>query len=230
MMELSIEQAQLIINQKQEYDTLLTFNGVSKAQLKQDIFVLSELKFKRNGYFVEFGATNGVHFSNTHLLEKEFGWTGILCEPIASHYSDLIKTRSCHIEDKCVWSVSNQFVDFLQTPILDLSTIQQFHDHDGHSNYRCDGVVSRVQTITLNDLLDKYHAPRNIDYLSVDTEGSELDILSAVDFKRWVFNVITVEHNYTSQRAKINHLLTSHGYVQKYPFVSQFDDWYVFQG
>jgi hypothetical protein len=52
--------------------------GKSRAQLGQDLFVLSELNLKRNGFFVEFGATNGVDLSNTALLEREFGWNGIL--------------------------------------------------------------------------------------------------------------------------------------------------------
>src|SRR5208282_3167640 len=42
----------------------------SRAQLRQDLFVLSELDFKKNGFFVEFGATNGLDLSNTYLLER----------------------------------------------------------------------------------------------------------------------------------------------------------------
>src|ERR1017187_1984592 len=57
---------------------LLKALRISKSQLRQDLMVLSELDFKRGGYFVEFGATNGVTLSNTYLLEKEYGWTGIL--------------------------------------------------------------------------------------------------------------------------------------------------------
>ncbi len=52
-----------------------------KSQIHQDIFVLYTLSWKRNGFFVEFGATNGVFLSNTYLLEKNFGWKGILSEP-----------------------------------------------------------------------------------------------------------------------------------------------------
>jgi hypothetical protein len=44
----------------------------SRAQLRQDLFVLSETQYKRNGYFVEFGATTGIDLSNTYLLETEF--------------------------------------------------------------------------------------------------------------------------------------------------------------
>ena len=54
---------------------------LSKAQIFQDIFVLFMTNEKKGGYFVEFGATNGVTLSNTYLLEKSFGWEGILAEP-----------------------------------------------------------------------------------------------------------------------------------------------------
>src|SRR5436189_1252600 len=53
----------------------------SHAQLFQDLFVLETVKEKRDGFFVEFGATNGVDLSNTALLERDYGWKGILAEP-----------------------------------------------------------------------------------------------------------------------------------------------------
>ena len=73
-------------------DRMLATRGIaekSRAQLKQDIFVLLETGFKRDGYFVEFGATNGVDLSNSWLLEKAFGWTGILAEPARIWHDDL---------------------------------------------------------------------------------------------------------------------------------------------
>ncbi len=48
----------------------------SNAQLMQDLWVLYELQEKRNGYFVEFGACDGVSLSNTLLLEKTYAWQG----------------------------------------------------------------------------------------------------------------------------------------------------------
>ena len=224
---LTTEEAQKIVNEKFELDILCEFSKQSKSQIKQDIFVLSELGFKHGGYFVEFGATNGVDFSNTYLLEKKFGWSGIVAEPLNSKYIELIHNRDCHVEDKCVWKSSGDFLKFLVANNSDLSTIMEFHDKDHHHQSRNNGLVLEVETISLYDLLQKYNAPRLIDYLSIDTEGSEFEILSNFDFDRYQFRVITCEHNYTSKREDIYNLLTSIGYKRKFENLSQFDDWYV---
>ena len=76
-------------------------------------------------------------------------------------------------------------------------------------------------------MLSKYDAPKKIDYLSIDTEGTELEILSAFDFSKYTIRIITCEHNYTSARGKINKLLIKKGYVRMYQDLSMFDDWYV---
>lgn len=196
----------------------------SKSQLTQDLFVLSCLDFKRSGYFVEFGATNGIDLSNTLLLEKEFGWNGILAEPSKNWHQDLLGNRSSHIELKAVYNKSNEKLSFLEASTPELSTLNSFRNKDSHNRR---GQTSDVDTISLMDLLTKYDAPQIIDYLSIDTEGSELDILSNFDFEYYKFKVITVEHNFTEQREKINQLLTSKGYKQVLKEISAFDDWYV---
>jgi hypothetical protein len=84
-----------------------------------------------------------------------------------------------------------------------------------------------VETISLLDMLDKYNAPSIIDYMSIDTEGSEYEILKAFDFNRYKFKVISCEHNFTSARDSIHRLLESKGYERKYEHLSQWDDWYV---
>src|SRR5690606_9762466 len=98
----------------------------SKSQLRQDLFVLSQLGFKRNGYFVEFGATNGVTFSNTHLLEKEFNWTGILAEPAKNWHSDIQRNRSSRIDKRCVWKESGATIKFREVEVGELSTIDTY--------------------------------------------------------------------------------------------------------
>jgi len=94
-------------------------------------------------------------------------------------------------------------------------------------NLRKNGRKYEVKTISLNDLLKKYSAPNLIDYLSIDTEGSEFEILNAFDFDTYSIKIITCEHNYSDNREKIFKLLTSKGYERKYVEVSDFEDWYV---
>jgi FkbM family methyltransferase len=199
----------------------------SKSQIAQDLFVLSQLGFKKNGYFIEFGATNGIDLSNTYLLEKKFDWKGILAEPAKKWHKELSCNRSAHIEKDCVWTVSDQILSFNEVSIGELSTIDTFSNSDMHSITRDRGLIYDVKTISLNDLLEKYNAPKSIDYLSIDTEGSEFEILSGFDFSEYKIKVITCEHNYTNNRQKIFDLLTSNGYERKHEELSQFDDWYV---
>jgi len=200
---------------------------LSKSQLKQDIFVLLETGFKRNGFFVEFGATNGIDLSNTYLLEKRFGWNGILAEPATCWHEELKKNRTASIEIDCVWVESGKSLNFNMVSDAELSTINKFNDRDHHANLRQQGTNYQVKTISLLDLLVKYNAPKNIDFLSIDTEGSEFDILSAFDFDQYTISIITCEHNFTHDRQKIYELLTSKGYQRKFHGVSRWDDWYV---
>ncbi|MBT8424683.1 MAG: FkbM family methyltransferase, partial [Silicimonas sp.] len=190
-----------------------------------DIFVLLELNWKRGGYFVEFGATDGKTLSNTYLLEKEYGWTGLLAEPSASQRKDIAAVRNARIETKCVWSRTGETLVF--NDIGDLSTIDAFSTSDFHAEARSGGTRYEAQTISLTDMLAAHDAPQDIDYLSIDTEGSEFEILAAHDFSKYAFKVITCEHNYAEERQKIADLLASKGYVRKYEKASKFDDWYV---
>ncbi len=201
---------------------------LSNSQIGQDLFVLSQLKFKENGYFIEFGAADGVESSNSFLLEKRFNWNGILVEPGRSWQTSLKKNRSANIDFSYIWKVSGVDLEFKETSNLGLSTLVNFLDSDMHSEAR--GVVKhyKVHALSLNDLLVKYSAPHEIDYLSIDTEGSEFDILNALDFNKWKFRVITCEHNYTPSRAKIEKLLTENGYRRILTEFSKFDDWYIY--
>jgi FkbM family methyltransferase len=210
-----------------DFVALSPFASHAKSQLGQELFVLHQTQYKRAGYFVEFGATNGLALSNTFFLEKEFEWTGILAEPARVWHKDLIANRSAHIEKKCVWSTSDQKILFNETFSPEISTIEDFSELDTLSNYRKAGKKYEVDTISLNDLLEKFNAPVSMDYLSIDTEGSEFEILSTLDFEKYQFRVITVEHNYTERRQDIFELLFKNGYERVFENVSEFDDWYV---
>jgi len=200
----------------------------SHSQLLQDLFVISELGELRNqGTFIEFGATNGVDLSNSWLLEKKLGWRGILAEPARCWHEALEKNRQSKIETQCIWSKTGETLTFNETQQPELSSLDKFADGDMHSHDRTTAKNYSVNTISLNDLFIKHQLPSRIDYLSIDTEGSEYEILEAFDFKKFSFKVITCEHNYSVRRNQIYDLLTKHGYQRKYTELSLFDDWYV---
>jgi FkbM family methyltransferase len=205
---------------------VLAQSGYSRSQLLQDLFVLSELG-TRPGFFVEFGATDGVRLSNTWLLEKRLGWKGILAEPAKCWHQRLKANRSCLIEHDCVWRASGERLPFLETPDAELATLADYRSVDAHAKSRQSAKAYEVTTVSLSDLMERHQAPANPDYLSIDTEGSEFEILQTFNFSKYPFKVITCEHNFTPAREKIHGLLTCAGYVRKHQEISAFDDWYI---
>ncbi|MGV7222709.1 MAG: FkbM family methyltransferase [Nitrospinales bacterium] len=201
----------------------------SKSQLCQDIFVLTELNFKQNGYFVEFGASNGIDLSNTYLLEKEFNWNGILAEPAQIWHEDLSKNRKAKIDFECVWKESGKCINFNESNLPLLSTISKYNSSDMHWEDRKSSKTYTVKTVSLLDLLKRHRAPYKIDYLSIDTEGSEYEIIKDFDFDAYSISIISCEHNFTNNRKKIYDLLVSKGFIRKFEHVSNVDDWYVRQ-
>ncbi len=199
-----------------------------KSQFNQDLFVLFSLDFKHKGFFVEAGACDGVYCSNSFLLEKKFQWQGILVEPVKYFHNALFMNRSCHIETAAIFNESGLNLEFSEAGEKDLSTLTEFQSLDNLSSRRASSETYYVATISLIDLLKKYNAPRIIDYLSLDTEGSESRILQSFDFDQYKFRIITVEHNNaTEKQEEIFHLLSKHGYSRVYQGLSNVDDWYL---
>jgi FkbM family methyltransferase len=200
----------------------------SRSQILQDLWVSYELDQRRDGFFVEFGATNGLTNSNSWLLENKYNWKGILAEPNPVWHSELAKNRNASIDHRCVSSSSGDVVSFLTTNALDpeLSSIATFSDGDHFASVRAEGVEIGVETVSLNQLLTEHHAPERIDYLSIDTEGNEYDVLSHFDFSRHAIDLISVEQNRKTE-PKIEALLIEHGYQRVLKEFSQWDGWYV---
>jgi len=199
------------------------------SQLGQDLFVLFCLG-KNPGYFVEFGACDGVILSNTFLLETYYGWNGILAEP-SKHYNKVLKRkRDCIIEDLCVSDKTGDVVKFIDVENFQMvSGMKEDAFKDNWSDIRNrHGIEYNVQTISLKDLLDKHNAPEVVDYISIDTEGSEYKILKAYDFSRQ-FKVLTIEHNHTVNKGLIEELLPQKGYKQILHSSSRHDAWFVSQ-
>jgi len=190
---------------------------MSYSQLGQDLQVIKFYNNKHNGFFIEIGANDGKILSNTYLLEKEYNWKGICCEPIPSRFNELIVNRpnSICIND-AVYNQSGLTLTFDIANNSDLlSGISNYidrHKSTVDENKTC----IQVQTISLLDVLKKANAPSFIEYMSLDTEGTELEILKNFDFEKYTFGLIDVEHNYIEpRRSEINNLLVSKGYIYK---------------
>jgi FkbM family methyltransferase len=199
----------------------------SYSQIKQDVFALFCLG-ESPKYFLEFGACDGVMLSNTFLLETYYGWNGLLVEPTELYNKHLKRIRTSKIDTLCISDKTGESVEFTEVPNIPcISGITNSLPNDIWSQHRRDyGKTYNVETISLNDLFNKHECPTNIDYVSIDTEGTEYLILNAYDFSR-SFSVLTIEHNDTETKQPVIDLLTSKGYIHILPELSMHDSWFV---
>lgn len=191
------------------------------SQTNQDKY-LDENIFRKmeNGTFLDIGAHDGKTFSNTYFFEKERGWTGICVEPIPSVYEKLEKNRSCILVNGCISDSSDKEI-FLKISGYSemLSGIAKNYNQEHLQRiereikeYGGNSEEISVQCYRINDLLKK-HNFNTIDYCSIDVEGSELEILKSIDFKKANIRVLTVENNYNNEDFK--KYMNSQGYKLK---------------
>jgi len=148
---------------------------------KNDQFVNEYIyKNKKNGYFVEIGAVDGINFSQCYFFEKNLGWNGIAVEP-QKQFNNKIKKNRKQVCLNCIGD-QEKIVNFTESTNCGLSGITNIllnHEKtfENHKNGWRDGKTYNVKMITLIKLLKKFNAPRIIDYLALDCEGSEFNIL-----------------------------------------------------
>jgi FkbM family methyltransferase len=207
----------------------------SQSQLFQDLIVMYisdnfmiDTASIAPKIFVEFGACDGIKFSNTFLLEKN-GWQGIVAEPAKKWHKKLKANRNCKISLKAVTSVSGNKLYFVETVDGEFSSLRSFAESDMFGQYRMDNTYSEylVDTISLNDLIKQNGFYEEITYLSIDTEGGERSILETFDFKQFNPAIISVEHNYSVEQENLDHLLIDLGYIKVLTTLSRFESWYV---
>lgn len=176
------------------------------SQCGQDKFV-NETFFKnhRHGVFVDIGAHNGISFSNTYFFEKELEWTGICVEPIAHVFNQLQKNRTCLCICGCISTDDhNSMHSFLQIsgyPEMLSGLIDKFDPkhlsrilHE-IQEYGGSYKIIDVPCYNLNKILEDAGI-HHVNFLSLDTEGGEFEILQNFDFSKCQVDVITVEDNY----------------------------------
>ena len=168
--------------------------------------------FPNGGFFVEAGAHDGVGDSQTYALELTGRWSGLCIEPSLA-FSGLRKSRTCEIDNRPLWAC-NTDVMFREVDgeARELSGITGSFQDDGWDRDLRSHRDSIKAAVTLTRLLDEHRAPAVIQFLALDTEGSEFAILGAHEFDRFAFETILVEHNGVESRvAELKDLLSAVG-------------------
>ncbi|MEZ6131731.1 MAG: FkbM family methyltransferase [Planctomycetaceae bacterium] len=198
----------------------------SRGQCFQDTAAVYFSRQKRDGYFVEIGTGNGEHLSNTFMLEKQFGWSGILFEPDRRFHESIAERRSAILDERPVFSSDDQVLQFMEVSRAgELSTLSDFRREDGRHRF---GACREVRTTTLTSALEHHNAPKTIDYVSIDTEGSEMEVLQGIDFDRYDIRFLTIEHNFVEGKQKaLADFLAPHGYRPVLEGFSCQDIWLV---
>lgn len=181
-----------------------------------------------NGYYVELGANDGLRQSNTYYFERYRNWRGLLVEPSPHNFVACRRNRSPRNTIFCAACVSfeneDEFVRMLYADLMTtpLSLPNDIRDPVGHAKSGTQflpahetvfefGAVAR----RLSELLDEAAAPERMDFLSLDVEGAEIEVLRGVDHTRYRFRYILVE---CRDLAQMTEYLGRQGYVQEAVF------------
>lgn len=198
--------------------------NVRYSQEGQDLWVIDKIQHNDKKYFVDIGAHNGVNDSNTLLLEQK-GWNGLCVEPNKKIFQKLSNNRKCKCVNTCI-SGDGKVKEFLSLNPSGWSGIKDFLRPSALKQRILESY--QIDTVTLLDLFRQHDVPKYIDYLSLDTEGSEYEILKNFPFDLYYIKLITVEHGkQETKRNKILDLLTTNHFERHNIKRNTIDDYYI---
>lgn len=201
------------------------------SQYGQDKWLYENVfRDKRNGTFLEIGADDGIDKSNTYFFEKNFNWGGLCVEPSPKRFKKLAENRACICENYAI-AMEDSELDFLDISGWGkgLSGIVRNYAPEHrlriereaqHPEYEGQEIV-KVPAISLQKLLDR-HGINHVDFCTIDTEGSELEVLKSIDFSVCQIDVLVVENNY--QDNSVREFLDGFGF--EYRHTLSIDDVY----
>jgi hypothetical protein len=125
--------------------------------------------------------------------------------------------RKCLLETKPVGNSLNKNIYFFFNGLYESCTSSSFSP-----------AAKKLKSISLNSLIKKYQLGKNIDYISIDTEGNELDIIKNFNFNKYNVKIFTIEHNFKKKnREDIYKILKKNNYQRVFKYISYMDDWYI---
>jgi FkbM family methyltransferase len=191
------------------------------SQYHQDEF-LDENVFKgyKNGFFMDVGAHDGVDINNTLYFERYNNWSGINVEPIKSVYDKLVMNRPNNININCAVCNNNGTAEFMLNKGYTemISGLKSHYDkrHLDRLNHENTLSSSSSEIITVNtktiETICEYHNIKHINYLTIDVEGAEFDVIKSINFNKVFIDVITFENNYDDLSTPIIKYLENNGF------------------
>ena len=165
----------------------------------------------RNGIFLELGALDGVKYSNTKFFEDSLNWTGVLIEPIPSEFEKLVKNRpKCSVYHAAI-SEKSGYIELYNhgavSSVKDNTTIEFFNGWHEGKNIEIINVPARRLDSILHDAKIK-----RIDFWSLDVEGSELEVLSTMDWSIPVY-LICIETQESERKKQCDAILLRNGFI-----------------
>jgi FkbM family methyltransferase len=199
------------------------------SQFNQDIY-LEAIFFKgyKNGFYVDVGAHDGVTINNTLYFEKNNNWTGINIEPIKSVFDKLVNNRPNNININCAVCNNDGETEFLCNSgytemisgIKDNFDIRHLHRLEWENiQYNSTTEIIKVNTKRLETIFDE-HSISHINYLSIDVEGAEFEVIKSINFDKVFIDVIGFEDNYHDVSIPIIEYLENKGFM----FISRTGD------
>tara|TARA_Y100000992_G_scaffold243367_1_gene174403 strand:+ start:87 stop:941 length:855 start_codon:yes stop_codon:yes gene_type:complete len=150
----------------------------------------------KNGFFIEIGAYDGIIGSNCCHFEKFLNWEGIAIEASKIQYDKLKNNRKCKTVNK---AISNKIKDVEFVEVIEgLTQMSGINNENNtaieiiNNNKNSKTKISKITTTTFEE---EIKSNLEIDYLSIDIEGEELDLLKSIDFNKYTIKVISVENN-----------------------------------
>jgi FkbM family methyltransferase len=192
------------------------------SQDNQDLYLENNIfKGYKNGFYVDVGAHDGISINNTLYFEKNNNWTGINIEPNKEVFNNLVNNRRNNINLNIAVCNNDGETDFLcNTGYTEmLSGIKDNYDIRHLERIEKENIeknsvtkIIKVKTKKLETIFNEYNI-LHINYLSIDVEGSEFEVIKSINFDKVFIDVIGFENNYDENSTPIIKYLEDKNYV-----------------
>ena len=204
------------------YTFILKNHNKSFSQNYEDLiamYLLDKNKFQYpiENFFVEIGAFDGITYSTTKYFEDCLNFNGIAIEASPGNYEKLKKNRKCIVLNYAVDCVSGESKKLKEDGVY-----SKFVESEDESNF------TKVMTKSVKEIFEEFNCPLNIDFVSIDTEGNEYEILKGIDLEKYNIKILCIETNFDNNKSQlIKTHLSKYGYQKVLNNKFDFNSWFI---